>query len=75
MYDDDEDFDEDDPDVASHPISKLNLKDYLSGLLGEFVRQPFFQEHFMQHLNKEEIRTLQELQMGGNNAATAAGTA
>lgn len=60
--DDEDDEDEDeDPDALADPIYKLNLRQYLNEIVGEFVKQPFFQEHFCVHLNEMEKKALSSI--------------
>ncbi len=53
----DEDEEEEDPDVLSDSLYRLNLRQYLTHFLLEFCKQPYF-PHFAVHLTTDEKRHL-----------------
>merc|ERR1719350_2789470 len=56
---DDEGLDEEeDPDALADPLYNMNICRYLTEFVSEFVRQPFFADHFSNHLNQSEKTTL-----------------
>ena len=57
----DEDDEDDDPDAAADPIFRVNLRQYLTEFVGEFVKQPYFMSHFAQHLNVVEKKALENI--------------
>ena len=59
-YDENEDYEDDDPDAVGDPLYNVNLKQYLKEFLLEFSRQPYF-GHFVQHTNIVERNALKTL--------------
>ena len=61
-YDDEDDEEEEeDPDALADPIYKMNVRQYLTDFITEFVKQPYFMSHFAQHLNDLEKRALRQI--------------
>nr|XP_002127531.1 importin-9 [Ciona intestinalis] len=56
-----EDFDDDDEDVANDPVNQINLKDFISNIVRQFAASETHNQHFVSHLNEEEKMTLQRI--------------
>ena len=57
-FDDDDGEEEDDPDILNDPLYRINLRQYLTELISEFAKQPYFSSHFAPHLNVMEKKAL-----------------
>ena len=49
---------EEDLDIISDPLYRINLRQYLTELISEFAKQPYFNSHFAPHLNVMEKKAL-----------------
>jgi len=58
LDEEEDDEEEDDPDVISDPLYRINLRQYLTELISEFSKQPYFSSHFAPHLNVMEKKAL-----------------
>ena len=57
-FDDDDGEEEDDPDIINDPLYRINMRQYLTELISEFAKQPYFSSHFAPHLNVMEKKAL-----------------